>query len=136
MSSMSSTSTDVVSSIDIWTIQLGQWRLAKEKDIFLLDTTAKSGVKAFAPDFDKVMAYKAGKLSEEEYTKFYLAKMELSKQRYPNGWDSLTKRPRIALACYCRAKVFCHRHLFAQLAKDYLESRNIEVVLRGELLKT
>lgn len=92
-----------------------------------------SGVKAFAPDFAAVMAYKRGEMSEEEYTARYLEKMGHSRVENKRAWDYLETYPRLAAACYCKAGVFCHRHLFVQLAKTHLESYGLEVELMGEL---
>ena len=43
-----------------------------------LNTTVKSGIKAFAPTWDMVMGHKQGKISDEEYTKLYYALMRES----------------------------------------------------------
>lgn len=118
----------------IWTIQLGRWRLARDLGIHMLDITAKSGIRAFAPDYAKVMEYKAGEVSEEEYTRLYLARMEESRERFPRRWEQLKEFEKVALACYCRAGVFCHRLIFRDLMKDYLEEAGHEVVLTGEVL--
>lgn len=121
--------------IEIWTIQIGQWRVAKEREIAFIDTTAKSGLYAFAPHFSDVMLYKAGKLSEEEYTDIYHRKMDESLIQTPKYWEWLKVKPRIALACYCRAGVFCHRHLMAKRAETYLTNEDCPVILMGELTK-
>jgi hypothetical protein len=119
--------------IHIWTIQIGQWRLAKTQNIFLLDTTAKTGHRAFAPLMTNVMKYKRKELSEEQYTALYLSKMEQSQEDNPRAWASLKHHPRIAFACYCKAGDFCHRHLFTELAAEYLEKSGCSVVRAGEL---
>lgn len=123
-----------VGQVDIWTIQLAQWRWAKANDIHVLDITAKSGVQVFAPDFGNVMAYKRGEMSKEDYAAIYRERMAYMKEKYPLHWWTLKRYPKVALACYCRAGVFCHRHLFRDIMKDYLEQHDIKVVLRGELL--
>lgn len=114
---------------------MGQWRLAKERGIFLLDITAKSGVKAFAPDYATVMQYKREEVSEDAYTKLYLERMADSRQRYPIRWSCLEHREELALACYCKAGVFCHRHLFKTLMQQYLEEKGHSVLQMGELQK-
>lgn len=118
----------------LWTIQLSNWRLAKQQDVFLLNTTAKSGLQPFAPEYSNVMAYKRGELTEQEYTVRYWEKMQLSQQQYPKHWARLKHYPRVAVACYCRAGAFCHRHLFVELAKTYLEQAGHTVILKGELI--
>jgi hypothetical protein len=121
--------------IELWTIQMGQWRLAKAAGIHLLDSTAKSGVEAFAPLMHNVMAYKSGQLSEEQYTALYLEKMAQSKIINSRTWAFLDHYPKLAIACYCPAGVFCHRHLFKKLAIEHLTNQNITVIDRGELIK-
>lgn len=117
----------------IWTIQMSKWRVAKERGIAFLDITAKSGIAAFAPDFNDIMKYKRGELSEEEYTEIYLKRMERSKVACPRFWKSLNRRYEVALACYCKAGVFCHRHLFKDLMQKELEQQGFTVIQEGEL---
>lgn len=112
---------------------MGKWRAAKDKGVFLLDITAKTGRPAFAPDFGDVMRYKRGELSEQEYTKIYLDRMEESKLVLPRSWQSLNKRSEIALGCYCKAGVFCHRHLFKEIMQVHLEAQGFTVIQEGEL---
>jgi hypothetical protein len=120
--------------IHIWTVQMARWRKVKEAGIFFLDITAKSGILAFAPEFENVMRYKRGELTEEEYTQLYLERMVVSKQKYPMRWASLKNHPQMALACYCKPGVFCHRHLFAKLMTDHLAEQGIPVIHHGEFL--
>jgi len=117
---------------EIWTVQI--YRAAKlgEQGIHLLDTTAKSGIKAFAPSFSDVMAYKDGKLSKERYTEIYLDRLTDSKQKQPDEWDNLLKYKKVAVACYCAPGRFCHRHLFVKEHKEHLENLGHEVKLMGE----
>lgn len=119
--------------IEVWTIAIPQWRKAKALDITLLDITAKSGIPAFAPDFKHVMDYKAGKLSEEDYTKFYYGKMRKSLIDNPEDWEKLLSFDKVAVACYCTAGQFCHRLLFTDMMKKYCFSKGIHVTLKGEI---
>ena len=120
-------------SIAIWTIQMARWRLAKERDIFFLDITAKSGVVAFAPSWECLRAYKQGTMKEGEYTAEYLERMSNSKERNPKHWARLGAYPRIALACYCPDQAYCHRHLFKALMAEHLNTQGHPVVQMGEL---
>ena len=112
---------------------MAKWRLVKERGIAFLDITAKSGIAAFAPDFGDVMRYKRGELSEEEYTKIYVERMARSRTVCPRRWASLNQRYEIAVACYCKAGVFCHRHLFVNEYKDFLEEQGCVVIVEGEI---
>lgn len=112
---------------------MGRWRLAAAKDIKFVNITAMSGVKAFAPDFAKVKEYKQNLLSEEEYTRLYLEKMARSETEYARVWGHLQLFPKMAFACYCKAGIFCHRHLFLPLVKSYLERYGHTVEEMGEL---
>lgn len=91
-------------------------------------------MRAFAPNFDYVMAYKRGEMSEEEYTFHYLERMKTSRRVNPQAWEKLKEQKEVALACYCASGVFCHRHLFSGLMKDYLKEQGFETSLMGELL--
>lgn len=117
----------------LWTIQLGQWRKAQAQGIALLNTTAQSGIPAFAPDFALVRLYKAGQLSEQDYTQAYLERMRASYAAQPAVWAELEKDQRVAVACYCKAGAFCHRHLFVQYMSKHLQNRGHQVELAGEL---
>lgn len=120
-------------AIYIWTMSLGQWRTAKTHGVKVLDITAKSGHRAFAPEFHNVMRYKRGELSEEQYAELYHQRMEQSKERLPKEWEVLLENPKVALACYCRTGTFCHRHLFLPFMKEYLNARDITTHYGGEL---
>jgi hypothetical protein len=121
--------------MEVWTIQLGQWRLAKAQGIFVLDTTAMSGIAAFAPDFHLVKLYKAGKITEEVYTAFYEEKMQESQLLYPKYWDHIQTKGKVALACYCAAGKFCHRHLLLPIVTAYYKKKDITVKYMGEIEK-
>lgn len=122
----------------VWTIQLGRWRLAKELGIELVDITVKSGVyrdgtSVFGPREDYLWLYKKGQMSDEEYTRLYKARMAISQRKYPEEWERLALLPKAAYACYCAAGKFCHRHDFVTVLEEYLLSRNHTVVKQGEL---
>lgn len=120
----------------IYTIQLGKWRLAKKREIEMIDITAKSGEQAFAPDFATVMRYKQGLVSETEYTELYTIRMRASLRTYPEVWASLLTKGAIAFACYCPADCYCHRLLFVTMYQKYAHSKGFTVVYRGELRDT
>lgn len=117
--------------LEIWTIQMAKWRNLP-KDIELIDITAKSGNQAFAPDFHAVMKYKRGDLYEDQYTTLYRRKMACSYRTKTDEWRTLMGKGRIALACYCQAGVFCHRHLMTDILLEGCKALKIPVALRGE----
>lgn len=121
-------------TFSIWTIQLAKWRNAKRQGIFLLDTTAKSGIQQFAPTMENVLAFKRNQLSVREYTERYTQRMAVSRERFPKVWEGLMSSNRFAIACYCRAGEFCHRHLFATEAETYLKNKGYKVERKGELV--
>jgi hypothetical protein len=88
-----------------------------------------------SPDFGVVMQYKRGEITEEEYTKIYLDRMEQSRKVCPLEWEALLRVPLIAVACYCPAGKFCHRHLLKNEIKIYLEKQGHTVILEGELVE-
>ena len=114
---------------------MSNWRIAKQRGISILDITAKTGSKLFSPDFNVVMQYKKGFVSEEEFSKIYLQRMKFSLEHNPLEWETLFNYEKVALACYCASGKFCHRLLFAEIMKEYLEDNNVEITLHGELLK-
>lgn len=118
----------------IYTIQLSQSRLAELRIIPVVDITVKSGIEAFAPTWDMVMAAKRSIANHEHYTRLYLEKMAESKQRYPEEWKKLAGMEVVALACYCRAGVFCHRHLLKNLLLEDYRSMGYTAVDMGEII--
>jgi len=119
--------------IEIWTTSLSRWREAERLQIPLLDITAKSGIKAFAPDYKLVMDYKANLITEAYYEQKYIERMRSSFSLYPDIWSTLKNKPQVALACYCGAGKYCHRHVFKILMEKYLNSVGYSVVQKGEL---
>lgn len=118
---------------EIYTIQMGKWRVAKTLSIELIDITVKSGNPIFAPSWDMVKAYKDGQMSEETYTTLYNEMMRKS-YRYNRGeWVALLNKPKLALACYCKAGDFCHRHLLADMLRRLHEAAGHSVSVVGEL---
>jgi hypothetical protein len=118
----------------LYTIQLAQWRLAKEKEIHLLNIAVKGGILPFAPDWSMVRAYKNREIKKKAYAERYERLMAESQKKHPKYWDALLRRPVVAYACYCSPNVFCHRHLFKVIAENYIKSRGFQVIQCGELV--
>lgn len=101
----------------VWTIQLAQWRKAKEQGIQVVDITWASGDRFFAPTAELLRAYKNGFIGSAEYTELFQKIMQARWRENSNHWETLFKFEDIALGCYCGAGEFCHRHL----VRDYAE---------------
>lgn len=102
--------------VEIYTIQIKvAQKLGLVNDENYLDTTVKSGDPSFAPTWKIVMGVKKGAISEDEYTAEYLQLMEKSYNKNPQRWQQVLDREKVILACYCRAGIFCHRHLLTDL---------------------
>lgn len=114
---------------------MSQWRLVKQMGITLLDITVKTGCRAFSPRYEDLMQYKNGTMSKEEYTRIYLARMLKSRDLFPDIWSTLKEHSNVALACYCGPNDFCHRHLFKDLMKLYLNEAGITVNIKPEITK-
>lgn len=82
-----------------------------------LDITAKTGNDLFRPDFETVMAFKSGGMTESQYEMYYHNLMQESYKNFKSGWDRLLSCDWTVLVCYCRVETFCHRLLLA----EYLE---------------
>ncbi len=118
----------------VFTIQVGKWRLAKDRDIKVMDTTVKSGYSIFAPTWDMVLGHKAGTLSDEEYTAQYRNMLLASWKKDRQKWmDFLNDDDTYALACYCPAGNFCHRHLLIKFLQQLCKQLNIPFEYYGEL---
>lgn len=120
--------------MDVHTVQISQARNAYVRDIHVLDITVKSGLQCFAPTWDMVRGIKSGELSEQEYTSQYVRLMETSQAHHPDQWRGLFLHDRLALACYCKAEWFCHRHLLKSMIINYGHRLGEEVIDMGEVL--
>lgn len=121
--------------MELWTIQIAQWRKLKDTGIQFLDTTVKSGDPVFAPNWDIVTRSKAGTLSNDDYTDAYLALMRVSYRRNYLRWQEIMHSPDpIAIACYCKAGAFCHRCILAGIFSKACYSEGIPFVYHGEFL--
>lgn len=119
--------------MDVSTIQLAKWRLAKDLNIEVIDSTVRSGIPALAPSWNMVMQHKSGKLSDEDYTKQYRELMLKSYMTNQTVWNELINKDKIAIACYCNPDKFCHRHLLVKYLEGVCVSRNIPFRYMGEI---
>lgn len=119
--------------MDIATVQLAKWRKLKPLNFELIDTTVKSGIKAFAPTQEMVLAIKDGTISEEEYAKQYRELMLRSYMTNQILWNNLVQKERIAIACYCTPGTFCHRHLLIRYIEKICLSSDIPFNYVGEI---
>jgi hypothetical protein len=118
----------------IWTIQMSQWRYARDLNIPMVDITVKSGIKTFAPTWENLKAYRAGAMSKADYAREYYDKVLASFKTNEQDWKDLAANHNVAYACYCKPGDFCHRHFFAPLAIAYLQSIGKKVQFMGELI--
>lgn len=120
--------------MEIYTIQMAQWRKAVNQEVALVDTTVKSGIDAFAPRWDMVMGSKDGSLSEADYRQQYIDLMRESWYNRRLEWEKLLQMDKVALACYCKAGNFCHRHILKEIVMKIQEQRGVVVIDQGELV--
>lgn len=121
-----------------YTIAIPQWRKAKAKNVALFDVTVKSGDERFAPYADALWAYKRGEVSDEEYTRLYREKMRSLLLSDPRAFEALLEGEdgieEKALACYCRAGKFCHRHILLEFMQEVAEDNGIAFEYLGEIV--
>lgn len=125
--------------MEIYTMQLSKWRLAKKQDIQIIDCTLKSGVhhcgeRWLAPTKNLLWAYKEGTIGKEQYEKEYLSIM---RERYirDKQWfiDFCNTKDPLAIACYCKGGGFCHRYLLIKILDQICSHYNIPYTYKGEL---
>lgn len=119
----------------LWTIQMGQWRLAQQKNIPLVNTTVMSGLSWLAPTWDMVKGHKLGIYSDAEYTSRFIPMMTLSEKDHRDKWLELINAEEVAIACYCKAGAFCHRMLLVEILRVFCEREGVEFTYMGELTK-
>ncbi len=126
--------------MDIFTIQNSQWRLARNRDIVMMDTSVKSGFSIFRPTWDMVMEYKRQEIDEAEYTLRYHAHMNASWKANRGKWlETIESKEPMAFGCMCGylnedgTVKFCHRHLLKNIFEKLCNHRGIEFCYYGEL---
>lgn len=119
--------------IKLYTIQLANWRLAKERGIPLLDTTVKSGNTAFSPTWSMLENYRTGDKDWGVYTAAFERHMQVSEIINYAEWDALTKYKSVALACYCAPGKNCHRRLLIPRVLRFLNERGLQAEYLGEI---
>lgn len=120
--------------IELMTIQVGRWRLARDRKVEFVDTTVKSGIKIFAPTWDMVLGHKNGTVSDEEYTREYRRMMIESWKAHRPEWEAFLRRDGVqAIACYCKPGLFCHRLLLKDIFEELCKKLQIPFEFYGEL---
>lgn len=121
--------------MELYTISMSQWRKAKAKDIEIFDITYKSGDKRLAPENSLLWPYKRGEVSDEEYTRVYLNKLRDVAREDPGAFKQiLDSGTPLALACFCPAGKFCHRHLLKDFILHIAKCNNLSVDYKGEIV--
>lgn len=101
--------------------------------IYPLDVTVKSGDKMFAPTWDFLMEYKRTE-DEQDYVDKFFPLMRDNFKKDPEYWLSMCRQEEpIALACYCRAGKFCHRHLLVEILEKICKHYKIPFEYKGEV---
>lgn len=120
--------------MELYTIQLAKWRIAKKMGIPIVDTTVKSGESCFAPSWDIVQGVKKGLITPEEYTVAYHAITRDQYRRDPHRYLELINLDKVAVMCYCPSGKFCHRHLMVGIFEKLCARYDVSFVYRGEIL--
>lgn len=113
--------------LHLYTAQIGKY---KGPDAY--DVTVKSGDINFAPTWDIVKAWKAGKITWENYSQCYRELMLRSYKRNQRAWQEILEKGVLTLLCYCRADDHCHRFLLADFLSKLVEKSGINVINEGE----
>ena len=119
--------------MNVYTVQMGKYRLAIEKGIPFVDITVRSGIQAFAPTWPMVNRWKQNKISEDDYAALYRHKVLSEKWAFESDWKELLEYDTVALACYCKAHHFCHRLLLVDILRDIHRNENRPFDYLGEL---
>ena len=119
--------------MELFTIQLSQWRIAKQLAIPLLDTTVKTGEKTFSPTWNLVTRIKAGAIDENAYRAEYFDIMRQSYVKNTLRWHEVVTMDKVAIACYCPPNCFCHRHLLKEIFEKVCMRQGLPFLYSGEL---
>lgn len=120
--------------MDLYTIQMAQWRKVKGTGVLVSDTTVKGNIDSpFAPDWEFVKAYKDGVIGEREYTSLYTEKMRRSYLQRKEEWLSFLNQEKAVVACFCGPDKFCHRFLLVDILKKVALHHGIPFHYAGEI---
>ena len=115
------------SAILITTARIGD---ALPPEFLGLDVTRKSGMETLAPPWWIIRDLKSGAMPWVEYAGIYRQLMRRSQLEHVDVWDSLLDVGAagrvLCLLCYCRRGAHCHRHLLAELVRDYAQAAGHE----------
>ena len=89
----------------------------------------KSGNQEFAPTWDMVMGVKNRGITEQAFTRRYIAMMEQSYEVNGRIWEHLMNMDEVILACYCRPRTFCHRYLLRDILVELCGADYIEEIM-------
>lgn len=104
----------------LYTVQISQVKNLPSKThvIDIAVQSSKLPWNIFAPTWDMVSNYKAGRLSESQYTDMYIKLMRTRYKENKNIFRQLIEialAENVALACYCPPGTFCHRHILKDI---------------------
>jgi uncharacterized protein YeaO (DUF488 family) len=124
---------DELRTVNVYTVQIGQWRKVKALGLEMYDTTVRSRNPYVAPTWDMVLGHKSGEITDAEYTFEYLLMMEKSVRDHHAWWMEFIRRENIVLACYCKSGRFCHRYLLKDIVKQLCDENDLVFVDKGEI---
>lgn len=121
--------------MQLFSLQLSNWRVARDRKIEVIDTTVRSGDRLFSPSWDIVMGSKNGAISWAEYTAAYRQQMLNSWNVEREAWRAFVRRTEpMAIACYCKPGANCHRHLLIGIFREICQASQLPFEYYGELL--
>lgn len=112
-----------------YTYQIANWRKVRDRGIYYMDTSIKSGDWILAPTRQLLYAYKYGDMTDSEYTEAYNLLLAERYLQYPKYFEELFEIPELAFGCYCKPGKFCHRLLLIKFLATHTE-----LDYRGELI--
>lgn len=75
-----------------------------------VDTTVRANIPYISPDWDHVLGYKNGSLSQQDYEKWYLERLSEQKD-FVKQYVKNLQQQNIVFLCYCKDGDFCHTHI-------------------------
>lgn len=117
----------------LYTVQIPKRRHCLTYGAEFVDTTVKSGLKAFAPTWDMVLGHKNQSVSDAEYIRKFHKLMQESVTKEKETWLEIANKGTVALGCYCPVKCFCHRLLLVYYFQVFCTRHKIPFKYLGEI---
>jgi len=120
--------------MQLFTTQLSKWWKCRQYNVELVDVSNGNGLSMFIPTSDTYWDWKRGRISNEEFTHQYRARMRESWNQKREDWMAFLQQSHpLAIATYEPSNHFSHRYLLKDIFQMLCQNHAIEFYYYGEI---